>query len=212
VEVEAQFVYLGERPLVVPISLADLELRRSRVSFLRDTYFDSESLALRRAGCSLRIREAEGSSHPYLTFKGPSRKRRHVKRRHETEVKMKTLPATSEDLLSALHDVGVEAQIGRFASLSADLLRPIGQLRNRRSTYRYEHGLHRLDLTWDELEFPTGSPQIRMEVEAKAEPAERLLQQAAEELLALFDDKLVPPERGKTRELCERLYPELLAA
>jgi hypothetical protein len=49
-------------------------------------------------------------------------------------------------------------------------------------------------------------------VEARAEPAERLLSQAAEELLELFGENLVPPDRGKTRELCERLYPELLAA
>ena len=88
----------------------------------------------------------------------------------------------------------------------------IGALRNRRSEHRYEHGLHRLDLTWDELEFPTGPPQTRLEVEAHSDVAARLLEQAAAELAVLFGDKLQLPERGKTRELCERLYPELLAA
>jgi hypothetical protein len=53
----------------------------------------------------------------------------------------------------------------------------IGELRNRRSRHVYTHGLHRIDLTWDELEFPTGPPQIRLEVEANTKPAERLLGQ-----------------------------------
>jgi len=60
--------------------------------------------------------------------------------------------------------------------------------------------------------FPTGPPQTRLEVEAQGEGGERLLGEAAKELTELFGDDLVPPERGKTRELCERLYPELLAA
>lgn len=49
-------------------------------------------------------------------------------------------------------------------------------------------------------------------MEAHSRTAERLLDQAATELRAVFADGLVEPERGKTRELCERLYPELLAA
>jgi hypothetical protein len=100
-----------------------------------------------------------------------------------------------------------------MAGLGPDAaLHPIGQLRNRRSRHRYEHGLHRLELTWDELEFPTGPNETRLEVEARSDLAERLLEQAACQLQELFGDELVSPERGKTRELCERLYPDLLAA
>ena len=84
--------------------------------------------------------------------------------------------------------------------------------RNRRSEHRYEHGLHRLDLTWDELEYPTGPAELRLEVEAASPHAERLLEQAAAELQVALGENLSVPERGKTRELCERLYPELLAA
>ena len=49
-------------------------------------------------------------------------------------------------------------------------------------------------------------------MEALSEFAERLLKQAEAELTDLFGDDLSTPELGKTRELCERLYPELLAA
>jgi hypothetical protein len=148
-----------------------------------------------------------------LTFKGPSRKRAGAKRRHETEIKIRSLPTTDDEIVAALRDNGLEMVIRKFAAFEFDSgLHPIGQLRNRRSEHRYAHGLHRLELTWDELEFPTGAPQIRLEIEARSESAERLLQKAEAEMMDLFGENLSPPELGKTRELCERLYPELLAA
>jgi inorganic triphosphatase YgiF len=212
-EVELQFLYRGRGPLLVPIRLADLELRRSNATVLLDTYFDTESLELRRAGCSLRIRQSEAEDRPRLTFKGPSRKRNDVKRRHETEVEIGLSPANDSELRTLLRDLDLDRAVRRFAGLDDEAaLHPIGQIRNRRSQHRYAHGLHRLDLTWDELEFPTGPEQTRLEVEAQGEGAERLLEQAAKELTGLFADDLVAPDRGKTRELCERLYPELLAA
>ena len=114
---------------------------------------------------------------------------------------------------SLLHDVGLLQDLKRLAGFAkTPELVPIGAIRNRRSEHRYEHGLHRLDLTWDELEYPTGPPETRLEVEAQSELAARLLGRAADELMALFREELTSPERGKTRELCERLYPELLAA
>ena len=212
-EVELQFVYRGSRPLVVPTTLADLELGRSRTGILLDTYFDTPALDLRRAGCSLRVRQSEHLVHALLTFKGPSRHHGGAKRRHETELAIDSLPADAEEMRRLLDQVRLDLVIRRLAGLRKELSpQPIGQLRNRRSQHRYEHGLHSLELTWDELEFPTGDPQIRLEVEARSKLAERLLKQAAAELRELFGESLVAPERGKTRELCERLYPELLAA
>ena len=212
-EVELQFVYHGGTPLIVPTSLADLELRRSATRTLLDTYFDTEALDLRQAGCSLRVRQADDWPRPRLTFKGPSRKRAGAKRRHETEIKIGSLPAGNDEILAVLREKGLETAVRKFAAFEFDSeLHPIGQLRNRRSEHRYAHGLHRLELTWDELEFPTGSPQIRLEIEARSECAERLLQKAEAEVMELFGKDLSPPELGKMRELCERLYPELLAA
>lgn|SRR5436190_2859900 len=212
-EVELQFVYRGGGPLVVPTTLADLELSRSRAGVLLDTYFDTPALDLRRAGCSLRVRQSEHMVRALLTFKGPSRRHGGAKRRHETELAIDSLPADADEMGCLLHEVRLDLVVRRLAGLGKDFSpQPIGQLRNRRSQHRYEHGLHSLELTWDELEFPTGAPQIRLEVEARSKLAERLLKQADAELRELHGECLVAPERGKTRELCERLYPELLAA
>jgi uncharacterized protein YjbK len=212
-EVELQFLFRGEGPLMVPVLLGDLELRRSRVANILDTYYDSPLLELRRSGCSVRVRQAENVVAPLLTLKGPSKLRSGAKRRYEVEVEIDRLPSQIPDMATMLRSLGLLRKLERLGKLAPPVeLVPIGILRNRRSEHRYEHGLHRLDLTWDELEFPAGPPEIRLEVEARSATAERLLEQAARELRAAFGDCLDTPERGKTRELCERLYPELLAA
>ena len=76
----------------------------------------------------------------------------------------------------------------------------------------YANGLHRLELTWDRLAYPIGPPETRLEVEARNEAAARFLDRVDEELRGLFGKSLRPASQGKSRELCERLYPELLAA
>jgi hypothetical protein len=158
------------------------------------------------------VRCSDTEVHPRLTFKGPSRKRAKIKRRYETEVEIDALPTEPAAMRLLLRELRLDAVIERFTDLGRDIEPgPIGELRNRRSKHHFAHGLHRLDLTWDELEFPAGPPQTRLEVEARTASAERLLSQAAAELTELFGDDLVAPNRGKTRELCERLYPELLA-
>jgi uncharacterized protein YjbK len=212
-EVELQFLFCGSGPLVVPTRLGDLELRRSRAISILDTYYDTRSLELRQRGCAVRIRQAENVVKPVVTVKGPSTKRTGAKRRAEHEVEVEQLPDEVDDLRETLRELGLLDELEELAGgVALPELVAIGALRNRRSEHRYEHGLHRLELTWDELEFPTGPPEVRLEVEAASPAAERLLEQAANELRALFGDSLVEPERGKTRELCERLYPDLLAA
>ncbi len=212
-EVELQFEFSAEGPLVVPVVLGDLELRRSRAISILDTYFDTETLELRRAGCSLRVRQADNVVKPLLTLKGPSKRQSGAKRRYEAEVEIEHLPPAIGDMRSLLDDVGLLRDLKRLAGFAkTPELVPVGAIRNRRSEHRYEHGLHRLELTWDELEFPTGPTQIRLEVEARSDTAERLLEQAAKDLRVVLGDRLEKPERGKTAELCERLYPDLLAA
>jgi len=213
VEVELQYIYTGTAAPLVPTRLADLELGRSRQFTLLDTYYDTESLDLRRNGCSLRVRQSDGAVLPLLTLKGPSRNRGEAKERYEAEVEIAKLPSEIADIRELLRTLGLLEELERVAKSAAGLeLKPVGELRNTRSEHRYAHGLHRLSLTWDELQFPTGPPQTRLEVEAHSDVAERLLERAAAELAAIFGDELVVPERGKARELCERLYPELLAA
>jgi hypothetical protein len=148
-----------------------------------------------------------------LTLKGPSKRVSGAKQRYEAEVEIELLPPAIGDMSSLLRNLGLLTELERLAECASPLeLVPIGAIRNRRSAHRYEHGLHRLELTWDELEFPTGPSQIRLEVEARSDMTDHLLDQAASELRAVFGERLEPPKRGKIRELCERLYPDLLAA
>lgn len=184
-EVELQCVYQGDGPLVVPVCLCDLDLHRSRSVSILDAYYDTRGFELRRSGCSLRIRQAESEARPLLTLKGPSRKRSNVKRRYEAEMMLDELPAQDGDMSALLHELGLLRELRRLTGLGRDPeLTPIGTLRSHRSEHRYEHGLHRLDLTWDEIEYPTGPPETRLEVEAASPEAERLLEDAAS-----------PPER-----------------
>lgn len=213
-EVELQYVYTGKGPLSVPVHLAHLTLAGSECFAIVDTYFDTEDLCLRRSGCSLRTRVADNHPSPWLTWKGPSRRsaRHNGKRRPETELPLDTLPETGAAMTLLLRRHGLWEVIQEATGVEGEpALHPVGQLRNQRSTHTYVHGLHRLEVSWDRLEYPVGPEEIRVEVELKSAVAEHFLEEADAELRALFGDDLVPPERGKVRELCERLYPALAA-
>ena len=58
----------------------------------------------------------------------------------------------------------------------------------------------------------TAAGRGRRELEVKARSETTVCSSKWERLRVLLGDSLVEPERAKTRELSERLYPELLAA
>jgi uncharacterized protein YjbK len=211
VEVEIQYVYGGDGSPVVPTRLADLELAGSDTFHLSDTYFDTEQLDLRRAGCSLRVRVSDGDGRARLTWKGRSRRCKSGKRRPEVEVRIDGVPDQPEVLAALLDRHGIDRLIIDACGLAKPFdLHAIGQITNDRSRHAYVQGLHRLELTWDRLEYPVGPPETRVEVEVKSEFARRYLSRAQDELCELFAGNLEPPARGKVRELCARLYPELV--
>jgi hypothetical protein len=88
-------------------------------------------------------------------------------------------------------------------------LRSIGELRTERSRHTFVQGLHRLELTWDRVRYPVGPDGVRLEVEVKSSLADRYLTGASAELRDLLGNSLERARRGKVRELCDRLYPEL---
>src|SRR4051794_11037559 len=98
-EVELQYVYRGNKPPLVPTELAHLALAGSESFVVTDTYYDTESLVIRRAGCSLRIRSADNRASSCLTWKGPSKRRRGGgKQREEIELPISAIPETPEEL------------------------------------------------------------------------------------------------------------------
>jgi uncharacterized protein YjbK len=211
VETELQFRYRGRAVPVVPTELAELVLAGSQRFLVVDTYFDTPTLQLREAGCSVRLRRADNSSQPRLTWKGKARKRGRAKQRGENEIPLDGLPASGEALADLLRRLDLWDVIRKAAKLGRDAeLSEIGQVRNDRSAHTYVRGLKRLELTWDRLQYPKGPDEIRLEVEVKSRPAGPDLQRIRSLLEALFDGKLVPPQRGKASELCRRLYPDLV--
>jgi hypothetical protein len=212
-EIELQFLYRGGEPLLLPTHLAGFPLADSRATDLLDTYFDTRELDLRRAGCSLRLRQGLGAPQPLLVFKGPAQRREDgAKEREEVEVPTDRVPKDGAELATVLEDEALWETIHRASGLDGLELHEIGRLSNSRSSHDYVHGLHRLELTWDRLEYPVGEREVRVEVEAHSRSSGRYLGQAGEELRAIFGKDLVPARQGKSRELCVRLYPELLEA
>jgi putative Mg2+ transporter-C (MgtC) family protein len=212
VEVELQYLYTGDEPEVVPIELAGLGLARSTTRDIADLLLDDDRLSLRRARCSLRIRRTL-SHQPRLIWKGPSSRREDgAKSRFEHALVLDVVPADGHEVRRVLEEAGLWETVAATASLRDTVeLHAIGELRNHRSAHHYRSGLHELELVWDRLTYPVGPPETRMEVESVTAASSALLEKADAELQALFGSDLEPPTRGKCRELCGRLYPELCA-
>lgn len=210
VEIELQYLYDSDDPVMVPAELAGFALAESLRFDVLDTFFDTHELELRRAGCSLRVRKQSNLPHPLLTWKGPSERRPDgARQREEIEVPIDTVPTEGGEIVEALRRYGMWEMVHTEAGLPADVeLERIGELKNRRSSHLYVQGLHRVELTWDRLTFPLGEPQTRLEVETKRRRSAAFISQIDEELKALFGKRLRQARHGKAKELCVRLYPD----
>ncbi len=207
-EIELQYLYTGEEPLIVPVELAGFSLADSEMFDIRDAFFDTPNLDLRRAGCSLRVRRQSNLSTPVLTFKGPSvRRADHAREREEIEVPIDHIPGEGDEMVEMLRSAKLHKKVSGILKGSPELAR-IGELRNRRSTHDYVQGLHRVELCWDRLRFPIGPSQIRLELETQSSASGRFIGAFDTDLRAIFGDQLAEAEYGKAKELCVRLYPD----
>lgn len=211
-EIELQYLYTGSEPLVIPVELAGFALANSASFDIRDSFFDTGSLALRRSGCSLRIRRQSNLPSPVLTWKGPSTRRAdRAREREEIEAPVDHIARDGMEAVEMLRTAGLYDRIA--AILEGDVrLAMIGELENRRSTHDYVQGLHRVEMCWDRLRFPLGPTQIRLELETQSEASGRFIRAFDEEIRALYGKDVSDAEYGKAKELCVRLYPELFSA
>jgi putative Mg2+ transporter-C (MgtC) family protein len=204
-EVELQYVYRGDDRAVVPVKLAGALLSRSRSVEIVDVYFDTDELLLRRARCSLRVRQ-ETARPPQLIWKGPSEQAGGAKRRDEREAPVDRVPRSGHDVRMLLHQVELWDTASRSVpALEGRELRPLGELHNQRSVHDDIGGSRLLELVSDRLTYPTGEPETRVEAEAESHSAATMLEQVDAELRAHFGQDLVRAERGKAKELCVRV-------
>lgn len=212
-EIELQYLFPVEPRLVVPTELADFQLEGSARVTIIDRFWDGDALQLRRSGSTLRIREQSGSGGPALCWKGVATRRKDgAKQRQEIELPIDHVPTDGAQMTETLAANHLDAMIIADTGLD-DLpdLHAIGELRNRRSTHLYRQGLHIVELTWDRITYPTGEGETRLEVETKSPQAAAFLGAMARDLQEIYGERLVPAPHGKSRELCNRLYPDLLA-
>jgi inorganic triphosphatase YgiF len=212
VEIELQYLYQSNEPMMVPAELAGFALAESLSFEIVDSFWDTQELRLRLAGCSLRVRRQSNLPHPILTWKGPSERREDgARQREEVEVPIDHVPADGADLVAALRRYSLWELVAPPASLPDDVeLDNIGELRNRRSSHLFVQGLHRLELAWDRISYPAGEPERRLEVEAKRQRAARFMADVDRELRTIYGKHLAPAPHGKAKELCLRLYPDIL--
>ncbi len=210
-EIELQYLYTGDGPLIVPVELAGFALAGSALFDIRDSFFDTSNLDLRRAGCSLRIRRQSNLPSPILTWKGPSTRRAdRAREREEIEAPVDHIPGGGAEMLKMVDAAGLRDKIDAILDAKPELA-VIGELENRRSTHDYVQGLHRVELCWDRLRFPLGPKQTRLELETQNASAGRFIGAFDAEIRSLLLGDLKDAEYGKAKELCVRLYPELFA-
>ena len=211
-EIELQYLYRDSEGLLVPAEIAGFALAESLTFEITDSFYDTPDLRLRLSGCSLRVRRQSNLAHPVLTWKGPSERRDDgARQREEVEVPIDHVPADGSELSAILERYHLWSLVAAPAAIdTGTALEDIGGLRNRRSAHTYVQGLHRFELTWDRVTYPLGEPELRLEVEAKRQGAARFMADVDQELRAVYGKRLQPAPHGKAREMCRRLYPELL--
>ena len=211
VEIELQYLYDSDDPIMVPAELAGFALAESLRFDVLDTFYDTPDLEIRKAGCSLRVRKQSNLPHPLLTWKGPSERRPDgARQRQEIEVPIDHIPADGSEIVGTLGRYSMWEMVRDAASIPDGVeLERIGELKNRRSSHLYVQGLHRVELTWDRLTFPLGDDQVRLEVETKRRRSAHFIAEIDRELHRLFGQRLRVARHGKAKELCVRLYPDV---
>ncbi len=224
-EVEAKLVIRSDRPRSVAEEIASqavvgrFRLLPRGTLALQDTYFDTRSEDLRRAGASVRIRAVDGAR--WITLKGAAAKdaASGTVERDETE-----LPWSREALdrvVVALSALGVRLSastakikghdpVSALRALGLRVIQDRATERRVRDVVGEEGGDPLAELVVDSVRYELGGREAwhhEVEVEAKGPGGVTMVREVAETLRARFPDALRPWTKGKlsTGRVLERL-------
>jgi len=226
-EVEAKLAIVSERPRDVVEDVAALtSLGRFRLVHrgtlpLRDSYLDTADGAIREAGASVRVRTVDGER--WITLKGPADTDPETATVEREEIEFPWSAEALERVIGALAGLGVRlARTGDAPG--GEPLEALGALELRvvqdRATERRVRDVvadgadgPAAEMVVDSVRYDFGGRAAwhhEVEVEAKGAGGRKVVQEAAEALLARFPGVLRPWTRGKlgTGRAVERLLRE----
>lgn len=213
-EVEAKLIVVSERPREVVGRLAALDALAGRrledrgELRLRDVYWDTEDRALRRARCALRLRH-EGAG-VRVTLKAEGREVR-PGTADRMEIELPWSAAALERVAAALDGLGVRlprppaaegAPERALAAMGLGVVQDRATLRRVRDVLRPgpAGGAPLAELVVDSVGYGGGGREAwhhEVEVEARGGEGERVLEELADALLALFPGELRPWPHSK---------------
>jgi inorganic triphosphatase YgiF len=184
-EIERQWVAQGDVTLpdeIGPFRGDPVEQRE-----IVDVYLDTSERALRAAGARLRLRTQDGIRLATFKRDGGAFVPGQARRREEIETAVGDDPEASEPFRAA-------------RELAGGPLAEVGTLRQRRAARVYRDGEHEVEAVVDDLLYPDGSRERRVEAEGAEDAVE-----AFAAALAPLVDGLEPARTSKGEELARRL-------
>jgi inorganic triphosphatase YgiF len=173
----------------------ELAVGPARTRVLRSVYFDTRDLALARRGIGLRLRWADGQTHPTQTLKTRAGGAAGLFERAEAECRV----SGDRPDLDAVPDAALARRVRR--ALSGARLTPVFETRMRRTSRTLRDGRHAWELDLDEGEVCTAKerePFCEVELELCRGGAARLYAFALElaQTIALLPDARSKADRG----------------
>jgi inorganic triphosphatase YgiF len=184
IEIERQWIAPAD--VVLPDEIGAFRGEPAETRTIVDTYLDTADGALRRGGGRLRLRNQNGRQ--LATFKRSlAGAADGVRRREEVEGPV--------DADAELSDAFIAAR-----ELSSEPLSAVGTLRTDRTARLYRAGAHEVEAVVDQLRYPDGSTETRVEAEGDEQSVD-----AFARALELAVAGIEPAATTKGAELSRRL-------
>ncbi len=194
-EIELQYLYLGAGDPEIPAKLIGLNLADQGILELDDSYFDSPS----REKITVRLRHCLPDDLYIITVKGPKKVIEHGSSRSERESESRYRPTLSQIRSFAYHN-GIDLAVAKSLIFK-------GKLLNKRHWYLYGSPSSGIEIAYDQLSFPDGTSEKRLEVEIKGNP-EVDFKKLINQLGRHFGPQIIPATMSKGQALSEVINKE----